>query len=150
MEADRLGNSEGVAKIILDTNFLIMMVRGLITPSMISEAVDLSYQLLAPQAVKEELERLSSSAPKESTRRFATKALELTRRLGVKFVDSKYSGPDADDAVEALALDMKARERYVFVATSDRELRRRLRRLGIPSIYYRESEGRLETDSDII
>ncbi|WP_156315763.1 hypothetical protein [Aeropyrum camini] len=34
----------------------------------------------------------------------------------------------------------------VYVATSDRSLRRRLRRRGVPTVYYRSSEARLEAD----
>ena len=151
MEADRLGNSKGVvAYIVVDSNFLILMVRGIITPSMISEVVDVSYMMLSPVAVKRELERLSAVAPQESTRRFAKRALELAPKLGITFIDEKYGLESTDDAIELLALDLKARGKYVFVATNDRELRRRLRAVGIPSMYYRESESRLELETDII
>ena len=43
-------------------------------------------------------------------------------------------------------MKLKARGARIYVATSDRILRRRLRLHGIPSIYYRESSGRLEVE----
>ena len=151
MEANRLGNSERVKTvIIIDTNFLIMMVKGLITPSMISEAIDLSYEMISPEAVRRELLELAERSTKTSLRKHAKRALELAEKMKIKFIDDKYENMKADDAIQALALDLKPIRKYIFVATSDRELRRRLRRIGIQSIYYRESERRLELEGDII
>ena len=151
MEINRLGNSEGVKTIIIiDTNFLIMMVKGLITPSMISEVIDLSYEMISPEAVRKELLELAEKSTKTSLRRYAKRALELAEKMKIKFIDNKYGNMKADDAIQALALDLKPLRKYVFVATSDRELRRRLRTIGIPSIYYRESERKLELEGDII
>jgi rRNA-processing protein FCF1 len=151
VEINRVGDSKRVkAFVILDTNFLIMLVRGLVAPSMISDVIDLSYTLISPEAVKKELEALAMRASSESIRRYAARALEMAKKLGVKFVNNSYSSMNADDAIQLLALNLKSSGSYVFVATSDRELRRRLRALGIPSIYYRESEARLEVEADII
>ncbi len=151
MEIDRLGNSKRVrAIVIVDTNFLIMMAKGLIAPSMVSEVLEISYAFISPVAIKIELKRLAEKSPKSSMRRLAEKALEIAEKIGVEFLDGKYASMKADDAVQALALDLKSSRKYVLVATSDRELRRRLRILGIPSIYYRESEARLEIETDII
>jgi len=51
----------------------------------------------------------------------------------------------ADDAIVALALNLKGSCRVV-VATNDRSLRRRLRGLGVPTMYYRRARGGLEVD----
>ena len=151
MEINRLGDSKRVRTIIIiDTNFLIMMAKGLITPSMISEAIDLSYEMISPEAVRKELLELAEKGMRISLRRYARRALELAEKMKIKFVDDEYGNMKADDAIQALALDLKPLRKYVFVATSDRELRRRLRTIGVPSIYYRESERRLELEADVI
>jgi rRNA-processing protein FCF1 len=145
MEAGRLGRGKGVVVVIVDTNTLILMARGLIAPSMIGEALETSYKLVAPRGVRRELERLAEAHPRPLVKRYSKTALELARRLGVEWVDAE-AGRDVDDSIEALARALKAEGARVVVATSDRGLRRRLKRLGIPTLYYRESEGMLQVD----
>jgi len=144
MEAGGLGHGKGVV-IVVDTNTLILMARGFIAPSMIGEAVEASYRLVAPLEVKRELERLAESHPRPAIRRYSRTALELAGRLGVEWVEVGGGG-DVDDSIEALAAGLRAEGARVIVATSDRGLRRRLRRRGIPTLYYRESEGILQVD----
>ncbi|MEB3817031.1 MAG: PIN domain-containing protein [Desulfurococcales archaeon] len=143
MEANRLGCSKGVI-VVLDTNTLILMAAGVIPPSLLAETLESSHELVAPTAVKEELERLSASHPRSLTRRRARAALNLAERLSVTWVNTTLK--EADDAIEELARALKAEGCRVVVATSDRSLRRRLRSIGVPTLYYRESEGRLELD----
>ncbi|MEB2836694.1 MAG: hypothetical protein GSR80_000644 [Desulfurococcales archaeon] len=143
MEACGLGNRKGVV-VILDSNTLMMMAGGLVAPSTIAEALEASYILVAPTAVKAELERLAAGHPRTATRRLAGTALRLAGSLGVRWLEALSN--DADDAIEELARALRGEGCRVIVATSDRALRRRLRRLGIPTLYYRESEGRLEAE----
>jgi len=126
---------------------LMMLASGLVAPSMIADAVGLRYELYTTDAVLGELEALARGHPRPSTRRLALAALSLARRLGVRALETGLG--DADDSLEAAARMLKASHRRVAVATSDRALRRRLRRLGVPTIYYRESEGVLEADWDL-
>ncbi len=140
-----MGASERVALVLLDSNTLILMARGLAAPSMIEEAVLAPVRLATTSTVVEELRRLAASSPRPSLRRAAAAALGLLDRLGVEVIEAS-GGVDADDSLEAAALKLKARGARVYVATSDRILRRRLRLHGIPSIYYRESSGRLEVE----
>ncbi len=146
MEADRLGLRERVRGIALvaDSNFLMQIASGLVAPSMILDALEASYTLLVPRRVVEELGLLASRGPRPSVRRLASRALWLLERLGAVVVDVEAS--NADDAVEALAAKLRGEGLRVVVATSDRALRGRLRWRGIPSLYYRESEGRLELE----
>ncbi|GAB6147708.1 PIN domain-containing protein [Stetteria hydrogenophila] len=149
MEADRLGHREGLAAVVVvvDTSFLISLSEGLAAPSMILDALEASFRLVAPRQVVVELERLSTQA-KPKVRRAARKALWLLGRLGVEVVDVEAG--QADDAVESLARRLKGEGFRVVVATNDRELRRRVRSLGIPSLYYRESTGGLEVEWGIL
>ena len=149
MEADRLGRSKGLKApvvVVVDTNFLMQMAEGLVAPSMLERVTGARARLVIPRAVLDELSRLASGHPKHRTRRLAARALELVGRLGLEVLGG---AGDADDAVESLALRFKSAGSIVAVATSDRELRRRLRMHGIPTIYYRESEGLLESDWDL-
>ncbi len=141
METNRVGHHKRVA-VIVDTSFLMAMASGIIAPSMIAEALEASHELIAPRAVRDELVRIANASSPRN-RRLARRALELASIIGVKFLN-EYTG-NADDAIEALARDLKV-SGPVVVATNDRGLRRRLRRLGVPSLYYRESEAMLEVE----
>ncbi len=143
MEAGRLGHTKRIA--LLDTNTLIYMAQGLIPPSTLLEEAGYP-QLATTSKVVEELEKLAILG-KPSTRRAARAALSLLDRLGVKVLEWGGSG-DADDSLEAAALQLKHSGAQVVVATSDRALRSRLRLHGIPTLYYRESRGGVELEWD--
>lgn len=61
-------------------------------------------------------------------------ALEAVKRRRCRVVE--VDAGSADDALVALALN----DAGLIVATADNELRRRLRELGLPNIYYRRSK----------
>jgi len=146
VEAGRLGDRKRVERlaVILDSNTLIMMASGAVAPSMIGEALGAAYDLYATDSVLEELERLAATHPRQTVRRLAAGALRLAERLGVKALETGVR--DADDSIEAAARSLRAEGLRVVVASSDRTLRRRLRKLGVPTLYYRESEGILELE----
>ncbi len=134
-----MGLREGVRPIlILDTNFIMYIVEGSIPLSMLYDALPYSMQLAIVESTIEELKRLSSTAPKLSDRRKARRALDLLERIGVVVLDSSTGSVDDDIVIVALAL--KSEGRRVIVATGDRELRRRLRSHGIPTLYPRGPE----------
>jgi rRNA-processing protein FCF1 len=150
--SSRLGYSKRVSPpapiaVLLDSNTLIMLASGRVAPSMIDSAIGFRYKLYVTDKVLSELEALAKSHPKQSTRRLAAAAISLSKKLGVEIV--RVEAGDADDSLEAAARALRTSHRRVVVATSDRTLRRRLRRLGIPTLYYRESEGVLELDWDL-
>ncbi|MCE4610759.1 MAG: hypothetical protein F7B17_02165 [Desulfurococcales archaeon] len=151
MEAYRLGCGEGVGRgmakrrvVILDSNTLIYIVSGLITLDAIVEAAGgPGLELVTTDAVIDELKALAGESRGLKARR-ARAALYLTEKIGVSIV--KTGLKDADDSLEAAALRLKGEGAMVYVATSDRELRRRLRIHGLPTIYYRESKGDVEVE----
>jgi len=138
-----LGVRKRVA-VVADSNFLILLAEGKITPSMIIEAVDYAYELYVPRAVLEELSRIESSAPQLKVRRLAARARRLLEEgvIQARIVEEDAHEP-VDDYLVNLALRMKRDGLEVIVATSDRELRRKLRRRGVPSLFYREEGRRL-------
>ena len=131
--------------VVADTNFLMLIPQGLASPTLLLEALERSYEILVPSTVLEELRMLASAAPLAKTRRLARSVLSMLEsgRLQVRIVEAEG---DVDDSIVVVARRLSSSGDPVVVATNDRALRRRLRMLGIPTLYYRESEGRLEVD----
>ncbi len=128
--------------LLLDTNFLLMMARGLVAPSLIGDALKVSYTLATSSAVVEELERLASRGDLRA--REASFALSLLERLGVMVIRSAERS--ADKSLVDIATRLKGEGARVAVATSDRELRRRLREAGVATLYYREEGSIVELE----
>lgn len=130
--------------VVVDTNFIVQLGEGSITLTMLEDAIVSSYRLVVPRGVLDEAERLSKRAGKAVSRR-AARGLEIIRRAG--FAVAEHSrGIPADKAVIEVAYRLKREGVRVIVATSDREVRRTLKSIGIPTIYFRESERLLEAD----
>ena len=134
-----MGLREGVRPIlILDTNFIMYIADGSIPLSMLYEALPYSMQLAIVGSTIDELKRLSTTAPRLSDRKKARRALDILGRIKAAILDSPTGSVDDDIVMAALAL--KSEGRRVIVATGDRELRRRLRSHGIPTLYPRGPE----------
>ena len=143
MEADRLGASQGVkVKVVVDTNFLLMMAQGVIAPSSLNDAINASYELVTTDAVVKELETMSKR--EDLLAREAGFALKLLERLGVQVLRVKAGS--ADESILTLAKELVQNGDRVVVATNDKNLRRSIRRLGVPTLYLREEGLRLEID----
>ncbi len=133
--------------LIAATNFLMYLAEGLIAPTQVFDALEAAYEIIVPSFVLKELERIAASAPQAKIRRVAKRALDLLGegRIPHKVLEAPSEG-DVDDSIIQLSLLLKNKGFNVVVATSDRELRKRLRRAGVPTLYYRESSGELEVD----
>ncbi|MFZ8793996.1 MAG: hypothetical protein ACO2O2_08970 [Acidilobaceae archaeon] len=139
MEADRLGGCGSVI-VVLDTSVVLDIAMGLIPLSSIGDVLSAGYKLVVPSGVLEELSRIAGGRGLKA--RVARRALSLIGEAGMVVYDVPGG---ADDAIVALALNLKGSCRVV-VATNDRSLRRRLRGLGVPTMYYRRARGGLEVD----
>jgi len=136
-----VGASEGLRiKVILDANFLIEMAKGNIAPSMIDEAISYGYELLTTTNVVDELSEMAMHGDELSKR--ASEAAIIIRRLNVKVVST--AAANGDESIVKLAGDLKASGNAVVVATLDKELRRRLRKEGVPCLTVRGRGKRLE------
>lgn len=120
-----------VVEVALDSNFLMLpMVKRINLSSELNRLLSLSYRLVVPRCVVEELSALATSgAPAE--RRRARFALELLGELGAEVVEAP-GGRTVDDAIA-----LGASAHGWVVATNDSKLRSRLRKLGVPVIYLR-------------
>jgi len=117
--------------VLLDSSFLLIPLE---------EGVDIYSELerllglprcLVPKPVLEELKRLRDAASPSEARRINL-ALRMAERCETLNVELK-EGEEVDDLLLRLARKLRCP-----VATKDGELRRRLRREGIPVIYLRQ------------
>lgn len=118
--------------ILLDTNMLLLIADGINVFEQIEEKILSKPIYIVLKPVIEELEKLIKKGP-PSLRRKARFALEIARRF-CKIIDIETKpGEKVDNILIRYALENNA-----AVATNDRELRRKLRDIGIPEIYLRE------------
>ncbi|MEM1873408.1 MAG: PIN domain-containing protein [Acidilobaceae archaeon] len=141
MEAHRLGGRR-VVVLLVDSNIFIYIAEGLIPLSSFAKTLEASYIILVPDRVIEELANLSSTGSHYESK-VAKKALEIA--TSISRVETT-SASRADDAIVELAVKIKSEGKPVVVATADRELRARLREIGVPTMYYRKSRGELELE----
>jgi len=114
-------------KIVLDTSFLVDIVKFKIDLKEIDEVISQPYKLLTTDSVIKELEKLSAKKGKESKN--AKIALKLIKSKRVEILKSKVK--TTDKAI------IKLCDKKMIVATDDRELRKKLKNLGIKTIYLR-------------
>ncbi len=126
--------------VVLDTNMLLLMADGVPVLDNIKEALETEPLFIVLKPVYNELVKLASSGGNK-LRRKARFALEIVEKY-CKIVDFELKeGESVDDGIIRFALENKA-----IVATNDRELRRKLRALGIPEAYLREEAWRVVVD----
>ena len=118
--------------VLLDTNFLMVSIRfGVDVDSELGRIIDASFKLATTTAIVDELRRLKIRV-KLSEENEIKFALALAERIAI--LDEKLEpGEDVDNQLIRLA----ARGNYI-VATTDAELRRRLRKRSIPVVYLRQ------------
>jgi rRNA-processing protein FCF1 len=118
--------------IIFDTNFLMIPIRfGVDVYSELERLLEGKFQPVVPTAVIDEINRLSMEA-KPGLARELNFALEMAKKMEL-IADPKISNESVDDYILRIAKD----GRYL-VATTDSNLRRRLRREGVTVIYLRQ------------
>jgi rRNA-processing protein FCF1 len=118
-------------EVAVDANFLMLpMVKRINLVSELDRLLTVRYRLVVPRCVVEELERLEAQG-RLLERRRARFALSFIKGLGMEVVDS----PPSRGVDEALAQGALS-HRWV-VATNDRGLKSKLRRLGVPVICLR-------------
>lgn len=129
-------------KVILDSNFLF--VPSQFQLDIFEELTNLLNQQFDPillSQTQKELQRLAKEGSAK-TRKKASLALRLSEKCRVVHVE-KGSRETHDDVVVRVAAEWKCP-----VATNDRELRKRLRNLGVPAIFLRQKH-RLELEGAI-
>ena len=124
--------------ILLDTNILMLIGRGIDIFTQIEELLDTKPEYYVIEPVVKELEKIVAHGGVKE-RKAAKLALELVKKK-CRVIEVSLS---PDKSVDDLLLEIALRKGFI-VATNDRELRRRLREAGIPEIYFREEKQLLE------
>jgi rRNA-processing protein FCF1 len=128
--------------VILDSNFLL--VPSQFRLDIFEELTALLSQQIDPVVLSptyEELVKIAAQgAPK--MRRYASLALGLTKKCRLVPVERRTK-ESTDDLITRIAAEWKTP-----VATNDRDLRRRLREVGVAVIYLRQ-KSRLEVDGNV-
>ncbi len=124
--------------VLLDTNILMLIGRGIDIFTQIEELLDTKPEYYVIEPVVKELEKIIAHGGVKE-RKAAKLALELVKKK-CRIIEISLS---PDKSVDDLLLEIALREGFI-VATNDRELRRRLREAGIPEIYFREEKQLLE------
>ena len=130
-----------VLKVILDANFFF--VPSQFRVDVFEELANLLNQRFDPiflSSTKMELEGLAQSAPK--IRQQALLALRLAEKCSFVLVD-KNPDETFDDVIVRVASDWKCP-----VATNDKELKKRLRKIGVATIFLRQKR-RLAMDGTV-
>ncbi|HLC39617.1 MAG TPA: hypothetical protein VJJ76_01915 [archaeon] len=114
--------------VLLDTNFLIDLGRFGVSIDEIGKLMNERYELAVLRSTLNELKGIAGTQQEES--KFAKVALMLTDLRGMKIFESEKTVDEG--IVEAVQ-----REKDVLVATNDVELKKRLKDLGVKTIYLR-------------
>jgi rRNA-processing protein FCF1 len=120
-------------QILIDTNFLMVPIRfGVDYQAEIERIIEASFILITTPAVVEELKQLRMSVKVGELKEID---FALTQAEKITVIDEILApGEKVDDQLIRIA----KREGCV-VATTDSELRRRLRRAGLPVIFLRQA-----------
>jgi len=127
--------------VVFDTNMLLLMADGVAVLDHIEEELETKPRCVVIKPVYDEICRIASSSNSVLLRKRALLALKLVNEF-CEVVDYKLlNHEDVDSAIVRFALENNA-----IVASNDRELRKKLRKLGIPEAYFREESKRVKVD----
>jgi len=126
-------------KVLFDTNFLmIAFERPVNVVERVEELLEAKVRPVILRSQLRELEKIASSDKRQKAARIARTVLEYVKKRGFEVIES--GGEVVDDAI----VETSKREDCI-VATNDRELRRRLRGVGV-SVIYMKSDGKFELE----
>jgi len=114
-------------RILVDTNFLIDLTRFRVGLEELSDILTEPYRIFTLSATLRELERIAKG--KGAASGFARIALEMVKKEGIGTI--KVEEKDADKAFLNIA------NKNTIIATNDADLRKKLKNLGIKTIYLR-------------
>ena len=130
-------------RVILDTNFLVLPLEERI--DVLDQIRDLlgarSIPILLLESLEEALNKCVSSSPSE--RRLFKSALNLLDNIAIE--SSGIIQGKVDERILQFSIRRKA-----IVATNDKELRKRLRSLGVTVLYFREGKRRIEIEGAVL
>lgn len=126
-----------VKSIVFDTNFLLDVVRFKINLEDIDKLVVEPYRLATLDSVVAEIKKIAAS--KKVTSKYAKVALKLIERGYFKIIRTKMRTGKVltDDLIVNIVRKDKSGRKNTIVATNDAKLRKRIKALGVKTIYLR-------------
>lgn len=127
-----MGYPKRVVEILLDTNVLVLSLRiGLDLFRAVEDAISINCRFNILKVSIDELEKLASTTPRSKhLHKLYLKALEIALNRCNVVEAELLPGEEVDDAIVRYAHENK-----FLVVSNDREVRRRLKRLGHPTAY---------------
>jgi len=125
-----------VKKVLLDSNFLFLPIsRGINIVDEVENLLNSKVEFLVLKPVIDELEKIASKKRGLKLKKQAQFALKLSE----KFSKLNFNNcSNVDDCLVKAAVKLKC-----LVATGDMELRKKLRKVGVPVIYPRKKIKKL-------
>ncbi|MBU1205024.1 MAG: hypothetical protein KKA61_04270 [Nanoarchaeota archaeon] len=125
-------------KIIIDTNFLVSMVRFKVDLfSELQRICDFKYMVCIVKGIINELEKLAETGkPKDKIA--AMISLELIKKKKIKIIKTPPKNKRVKN-VDLLILNLIKKGNFI-VATQDKELKREIRKKGVPIIALRQKK----------
>ncbi len=127
-----MGCSSRIKRVVFDTSILMLLYDSVPVFEEVSRVLESLPECIITRQVLAELEKIAENSTSEK-KRAARLALEAIEKHKCRVVE--VEARDADESIIEYVLF----DREAIAATADRELRRRLRKKGVPNIYYRES-----------
>jgi len=135
--------------VVLDTNVLMLISEGRNIFEEIDDLLLARCKYVILDVVLNELRKIAHKHPKSLVRRKAKNVLQLLEsRLKDKYiiVSTEYGDKyNIDDIILEYALARKC-----YIASNDRDLRRKARQLGVPEIYLRKEKQLFEASKEFI
>jgi rRNA-processing protein FCF1 len=130
---DKLSTQENVTlRVILDANFLFIPLQFNVDIfDELSKLLNRRYEPVILSSTQKELEGLAESSS-QKTQKQALLALSLAKKCSLVNIEKSHN-ESYDDVIVRIASKWK-----VPVGTNDRDLRKRLRKNGIPVIFLRQ------------
>ncbi|GAB6943456.1 PIN domain-containing protein [Vulcanisaeta sp. JCM 14467] len=123
--------------VVFDTSALLLMfTEGIRVVDQVIELVNSPIILMIPKPILNELMKLS---------RLGRPRVSRASRSALNYIINNFSIANATGSPDDSVVEVARRYNCVAV-TCDMKLLRRLRQLGVKTIYLRASSGRLETD----
>ena len=134
-----MGYSERIRRAGYDSSALMLLYNGVSLFDDVAMLLASNPKCLVPAQVVQELRGLAESARQLHRRRAAGLALQVVESM-CEIVE--VDAANADEALIKLAVELPD----AIIVTADNELRRRLREIGLPNIYYRRSRHDMELE----
>ena len=137
----KVAQEKKILKVILDANFLFIPAQFKVDIfEELSNLLNRSFEPILLSSTEQELKGLAMSSPK--IQKQAVLALSLAEKCRFVSVE-KGSDESYDDVIVRVAAEWKC-----TVGTNDKELRKRLRKVGVPVIFLRQKRV-LDVDGGI-